>query len=54
MNGKTASNEEEAITLIRYGVLGRANVFHQTILAARELDGDNVTINYRGTTLKVK
>ncbi len=54
LDGNKATTEEEAITLIRYGVLARTNVFRETIAMARQLDGDNVTINYRGTTLKVK
>lgn len=52
--GNKATTEEEAITLIRYGVVARTKVFSETIAMARQLDGDNVTINYRGTTLKVK
>ncbi|GEP50184.1 hypothetical protein FNO01nite_08560 [Flavobacterium noncentrifugens] len=54
LDGKRATTEEEALTLIRYGVLARTNLFRQTILAAKKLDADNVTINYRGTSLKVK
>lgn len=54
LDGNKATTVEDAITLIRYGVLARTNVFRQTILAAKKLDADNVTINYRGTSLKVK
>lgn len=54
IDGKKATNEEDALNLINYGVLARTKLFHQTILASKELDAENVTINYRGTTLKVK
>jgi hypothetical protein len=54
MDGKRATTETEAINFIRHGVLARTNVFHKMVLAAKTIDYDNVTINYRGTTLKVK
>lgn len=54
LDGNKAVTEEDAITLISYGVLARTKLFRQTILEAKQLDADNVTINYRGTTLKVK
>ena len=53
-DGNKATTEADAIILIRYGVLARTNVFHQAILAAKQLDADHVTINYRGTTLNIK
>jgi hypothetical protein len=34
--------------------LARLKVFQETISGAKKLDADRVTINYRGTTLKVK
>lgn len=53
-DGVKATTEEEALSLIQHGVIARVNVFRKTILAVKELDNDNITINYRGTTLKVK
>lgn len=53
LDGNKATTEEDAIALIRYGVLARTKVFRETILLAKN-SVDNVTINYRGTTLNVK
>jgi hypothetical protein len=54
IDGKKAVTADEAITLVRYGVLARTKLFQQTILEAKQLPADSVTINYRGTILKVK
>lgn len=54
INGKRATTDTEAINFIWHGVLARTKLFHQMVLAAKTIDQDNVTINYRGTTLKVK
>ena len=54
IDGKKASTDEEAINLINHGILARLKVFQETISGAKKLDADSVTINYRGTTLKVK
>lgn len=53
LDGNKATTEEDAIVLIRYGVLARTKVFSEAILLAKN-SGYNVTINYRGTTLNVK
>ena len=54
IDGKRATTNAEAINLIRHGVLARTNAFHQMVSALKTIDNANVTINYRGTTLKVK
>lgn len=54
IDGKKALTDEEAINLINHGILARLKVFQETIAGAKKLDADSVTINYRGTTLKVK
>lgn len=54
ISGKRATTETEAISFIRNAVLGRTKLFHQMVLAAKTIDAESVTINYRGTILKVK
>jgi len=54
IDNKKAATESEIMTAINYGVIARIEAFRTAIAAGRKLDADNVVINYRGTTLKIK